>query len=61
MQSRADNDDPERDVIAWRLEHAADRRTTESEKAVLLCDISEGAELEKSELFGVWSQQTDQQ
>ena len=56
MQSRADNDDPERDAIARRLEDAADRRAAESEKAVLSSDISEGAELEESELLGISGQ-----
>ena len=56
MQSRADNDDPERDAIARRLEDAADKRAAESEKAVLLSYISEGDELEQSELLGISGQ-----
>ena len=46
----------ERDAIARRLEDAADRRAAESEKAVLLSDISEGAKLEESELLGISGQ-----
>ena len=56
MQSRADNDDPERDAIARRLEDAADRWAAESEKAVLSSYISEGDELEQSELLGISGQ-----